>query len=72
MQGTNKWWYDRGVGRVQFRFHLPKTCYFTVYDSGDWGRKIIAYNDNKVTLLECEGEQNFTNIDWVSIQVGRE
>ena len=69
MQGINKWWYDRGVGRVQVSIQLPETCwfYFTDYDIGDWGRKIVAYNNNKVTLLECKDDQDFTNYDWVSI-----
>ena len=29
MQAINRWWFDKGVGRVQVRIKLPQTCYFT-------------------------------------------
>ena len=41
MQGLNKWWYDKGVKRVQISFKLPDVYFFPWKVEGS-GRKIIA------------------------------
>ena len=59
MQGTNRWWYDRGLGRVEFSIQLPKMFYFTDYRYTD--QQIIAYDSNQITLLKWIGDKGFSN-----------
>ena len=59
LQGINRWWYDRGLGRVQFSIQLPKMFYFTDYRYTD--QQIIAYDSNQITLLKWIGDKGFSN-----------
>ena len=63
MQGTSKWWYDRGVTRIQFRIKMIKKYYFCCDD------EIIYYDGKQIARIgnKFYNDNLFSNRMWTSI-----
>lgn len=82
LQTLNRWWYEKGVCRVQLRVPASYWCFLTEYDAYrrvnklDNSRlcnKVVAFCSlGNLKLLSHKGSENLTNAGWVSCQVGKD
>ena len=59
MQGSSKWWYEIGTGRIQREIKLPKTFYFSC------NGQIYAYNKLEGRIqLNFGGKRELQKEGW--------
>ena len=67
MQHTNKWYYEKGAGRVQRSITLVWPSYFSISDRHPLSHYLLAYTPGKdLAKLTCSNMDDYDSSDWFS------
>ncbi len=62
MQHTNKWYYEKGAGRVQISITLVWPTYFSTFIYHPLNDYLLAYTTGSdLTRLECSNMDDYTS-----------